>query len=64
MNAVREKRDDDTVKEKLNTLREKAAGTENLMPYLVDAVKVYATVGEIADVFREVFGEFDEPVKF
>jgi methylmalonyl-CoA mutase N-terminal domain/subunit len=62
--AVREKRDDNAVKEKLDTLREKAAGTENLMPYLIEAVKVYATVGEIADVFREVFGEFQEPVKF
>lgn len=64
LKAVREKRDDDSVKEKLDTLREKATGTENLMPYLIDAVKVYATVGEIADVFREAFGEFDEPVKF
>jgi methylmalonyl-CoA mutase N-terminal domain/subunit len=64
LNAVREKRDDAAVKEKLDILRERAAGTENLMPYLIDAVKVYATVGEIADVFREVFGEFDEPVKF
>ncbi len=64
LNAVRDKRNDEEVKQKLEILREKAAGTENLMPYLIDAVKVYATVGEIADVFREVFGEFDEPVKF
>jgi methylmalonyl-CoA mutase N-terminal domain/subunit len=64
LNAVHEKRDEAEVKEKLGTLREKADGTENLMPYLIEAVKVYATVGEIADVFREVFGEFDEPVRF
>ena len=64
LNAVREKRDDNEVKQKLETLREKAAGSENLMPYLIEAVSVYATVGEIADVFREVFGEFSEPVKF
>ncbi len=64
LNAVREKRDDDKVKQKLEVLREKAQGSENLMPYLIDAVSVYATVGEMADVFREVFGEFDEPVKF
>jgi methylmalonyl-CoA mutase N-terminal domain/subunit len=64
LNVVREKRDESAVKEKLDTLREKAAGTENLMPYLIEAVSAYATVGEIADVFREVFGEFDEPVTF
>ena len=64
LNTVREKRDDEKVKQKLDILREKAAGTENLMPYLIDAVSAYATVGEIADLFREVFGEFDEPVKF
>ena len=64
LNAVREKRNDAEVKEKLEILAEKAKGTENLMPYLIDAVKVYATIGEIADVFREVFGEFDEPVRF
>jgi methylmalonyl-CoA mutase N-terminal domain/subunit len=64
LKAVREQRNDDEVKAKLAILREKASGSENLMPYLIDAVKVYATVGEIADVFREVFGEFDEPVKF
>jgi methylmalonyl-CoA mutase N-terminal domain/subunit len=64
LNSVREKRDDAVVKEKLEVLREKASGTENLMPYLIDAVKVYTTVGEIADVFRAVFGEFEEPVKF
>jgi methylmalonyl-CoA mutase N-terminal domain/subunit len=64
LNAVREKRDDAGVNQKLDILRDKAAGTENLMPYLIDAVSAYATVGEIADLFREVFGEFDEPVKF
>ena len=64
LNTIREKRNDGEVKEKLEVLREKAQGTENLMPYIIEAVKVYATVGEIANVFREVFGEFDEPVKF
>ena len=64
LNTIREKRNDSEVKEKLLILREKAQGTENLMPYIIEAVKVYATVGEIANVFREVFGEFDEPVKF
>ncbi len=64
LNTVREKRDEVAVKEKLDVLREKAAGSENLMPYIIETVNVYATVGEIADVFRNVFGEFEEPVKF
>jgi len=34
------------------------------MPAIMDAVRVYATVGEISGVFREVFGEFQEPVRF
>jgi methylmalonyl-CoA mutase N-terminal domain/subunit len=63
LKAVRAKRDDAQVKEKLDVLRDKAGGDENLMPYLIDAVSVYATVGEMADVFRDVFGEFDEPVR-
>jgi len=40
----------------LNELRRAAQGTENLMPYIMDAVRAYATLGEICDVFREVFG--------
>lgn len=62
LNSVRERRDDALVKEKLDVLREKAKGDDNLMPHLIEAVSAYATVGEIADIFREVFGEFDEPV--
>jgi methylmalonyl-CoA mutase N-terminal domain/subunit len=49
------------VEKTLAILRERAQGPENLMPFILDAVKAYATVGEIADVFRAVFGEFDEP---
>jgi methylmalonyl-CoA mutase N-terminal domain/subunit len=63
LNKVREERDSDAVKKALDTLREKAGTKENLMPYIMDAVRVYATVGEITKVFKEVFGEFDEPVK-
>jgi methylmalonyl-CoA mutase N-terminal domain/subunit len=36
----------------------------NLMPAVIEAVKVYATLGEITAVLKEVFGEFDEPVRF
>jgi methylmalonyl-CoA mutase N-terminal domain/subunit len=62
LNKVREERGDAAVQKTLDVLREKAKGDENLMPYIIDAVKAYATVGEITKVFKEVFGEFKEPV--
>ena len=49
-------RDNEAVKAALEKLREAAKGTENLMPYLIDAVKTYATLGEICGVLREEFG--------
>lgn len=53
-------RDNEAVKEALEKLREAAKGTENLMPYLIDAVKTYATLGEICGVLREEFGEYKQ----
>jgi methylmalonyl-CoA mutase N-terminal domain/subunit len=64
LNKVKKERNSQEVQEKLDKLREAAKTDENLMQYIIDAVKRYATVGEISDVFREVFGEFKEPVKF
>ncbi|WP_423745895.1 methylmalonyl-CoA mutase family protein (plasmid) [Haladaptatus sp. SPP-AMP-3] len=58
LNEVREERDDGEVEETLTALREAAEGDDNLMPYIVDAVKAYATVGEICNVLRDVFGEY------
>jgi methylmalonyl-CoA mutase N-terminal domain/subunit len=55
---VREERDDEAVDAKLEAIRDAARGDENLMPYLVDAVKVYATTGEICDAMRDVFSEY------
>ena len=55
---LREERDGEDVEAALGTLRDAAEGDENLMPYIVDAVKVYATTGEICDAMREVFGEY------
>ncbi len=55
---VREERDDAAVEDALAALREAAEGEENLMPYIVDAVKAYATTGEVCDVLRDVFGEY------
>ena len=49
----------------LATLRDKAANSsENLMPAIMECVRGYCTVGEMSNVFREVFGEFKEPIDF
>ena len=58
LNEVRRRRDGRDVKEKLNALEEAARGSRNTMPLLVDAAKSYATLGEMMDVFRQVFGEY------
>ena len=55
---VRGTRDEDAVEDALVALEDAARGDENLMPYLVDAVKVYATTGEICNTLRDVFGEY------
>jgi len=61
LRQVRRERDNGAVREKLAALREAAQGTENLMPYILEAVRVYATLGEVCGVLREVFGEYREP---
>jgi methylmalonyl-CoA mutase, N-terminal domain len=48
------------VERRLKALRKAAAGSENLMPYLFEAVKAYATLGEICDTMRDVFGIYEE----
>ena len=62
LKRVRRERDNRAVREKLAALRKAAQGSENLMPYILEAVREYATLGEIMGVFREVFGEYREPV--
>jgi len=57
LQAARRGRDANAVKDALTNLRVAAEGEENLMPYLVDAVQTYASVGEICSVLRDVFGE-------
>ena len=52
------------VERALENLRRVAEGTENTMPAIIEAVKAYATLGEIMDVFRAVFGEYMEPAVF
>jgi methylmalonyl-CoA mutase N-terminal domain/subunit len=55
---LRAERDDAAVEEALDDLRAACEGDENVMPYIVTAVKAYATTGEICDAMRDVFGEY------
>jgi methylmalonyl-CoA mutase N-terminal domain/subunit len=61
LERVRHERDNERVDATLKALREAAQGTENTMPYILDCVRAYATLGEIMGVFREEFGEYREP---
>ena len=61
---VRRERDQAAVRRELDNLRRVAEGKENTMPALIEAVKAYATLGEIMGVFRQVFGEYMEPAVF
>jgi methylmalonyl-CoA mutase N-terminal domain/subunit len=60
--ALRAQRETAPVQAALAQLEQAARGTDNLMPYIIDAVECYATLGEIADTFRSVFGEHQEQV--
>jgi methylmalonyl-CoA mutase N-terminal domain/subunit len=55
---LREDRDSEAVEAALADLKEAAEGDENVMPYIVEAVKAYATTGEICNAMRDVFGEY------
>ena len=58
VDQLREERDDEAVEAELEALREACETGENVMPHIVDAVKAYATTGEVADAMRDVFGEY------
>jgi methylmalonyl-CoA mutase N-terminal domain/subunit len=59
---MKAKRDAAKVRNALKALEAAAKGSDNLMPHILAAVKCYATLGEVADVFREVFGKHRETV--
>jgi methylmalonyl-CoA mutase N-terminal domain/subunit len=61
LEQVRAERDSGAVGQALDRLRIAAQGTENTMPYILDAVRAYATLQEMMDVFRDVFGIYQEP---
>lgn len=60
VNEMKAHRDQHAVDASLKALKEAGNGEANLMPYLIDAVKTYATLGEICGVLREVFGEYQQ----
>ena len=62
LGALRNRRDNEAVKQALDSLKLACEGKENLMPLIVDAVRVYATLGEICNVMRDVFGEYKENI--
>jgi methylmalonyl-CoA mutase, N-terminal domain len=57
---LKRSRDNDAVKRSLDGLRVAARTTENLMPRILEAVRAYATIGEMCDALREVWGEYEE----
>jgi methylmalonyl-CoA mutase N-terminal domain/subunit len=60
LRKLRAERSSDEVEGRLGALRKAGAGKQNLMPFIYDAVKAYATLGEICDAMREVFGIYEE----
>jgi len=64
LNRVRRERDNKKVEEALDGLRKASEGSENVMPHIVAAVKAYASVGEIFQIWRDLWGEWEEPKIF
>nr|MBA4167431.1 methylmalonyl-CoA mutase [Chitinophagaceae bacterium] len=58
INALRRRRDPAKIDRLLQALNDAASGEDNIMPAVMEAVENYATLGEIADTLREVFGEY------
>jgi methylmalonyl-CoA mutase N-terminal domain/subunit len=60
LTSLRARRDNDRVRTALDALKRAAEGVENTMPHILDAVRAYATLGEICDALRDVFGTYQE----
>ncbi len=60
LKKLKEERDNNAVRSALKELKQAAKDGKNIVPYVFDAVKVYATLGEISDTLRDVFGEYTE----
>ena len=64
MDRIRAERDKTRVESALHTVLADAKAGRNVMPGIIDAVKAYATVGELTRCLVEVYGRYDEPVRF
>jgi methylmalonyl-CoA mutase N-terminal domain/subunit len=64
LQKTRKSRNNQKVEQLLNRLRKAAEGTENLLPHILAAVREYATIGEICNALRDVYGEYQEPIIF
>jgi len=64
LKQLRRERDNKEVKDSLKNLQKVAKSSSNIMPAIIEAVKSYATIGEIIGVLKEVFGEYREPIIF
>jgi methylmalonyl-CoA mutase N-terminal domain/subunit len=60
LERLKARRDTTAVEKALEALENAARGSDNLVPYIYDAVKAYGTLGEICGVLRKVFGEFQQ----
>lgn len=64
LKILKENRNNSVVKRKLNAIKHKNLDKENIMPSIIEAVREYATLGEICDILREIFGEYNESITF
>ncbi len=62
LNKIKSERDNRAVSKEIDKLKKAARGEDNLMPFILDTVKAYASVGEICNAMRDVFGEYKEQV--
>jgi methylmalonyl-CoA mutase N-terminal domain/subunit len=64
LERLRATRNRNQVREKLDRLKATAKGSDNLMPVILECIRAYATLGEMCDMLRSVFGEYKEPAIF
>lgn len=64
LHETRKKRDNDLLEKALKKLKNAAENNDNTIPALIESVRAYATVGEMADVLREVYGVYTDPAQF
>jgi len=62
LNKIKSERNNEAVNKTLSGLKNAAEGDDNLLPFILNSVKTYASIGEICNVLREVFGEYKEQV--